>query len=729
MGKFQLKIQQLFYHHKRRIFPVLLLSSALTVTLWWGAVRSQPPTPPPPLVSLEKESGHHAPSSGPVLDILKQAQTSLIEGNLKQAGELLERAWASTADSTALQPLSEAIKASLSLQQGNYTPSIASSEKALQSLRDPSWRLTALNNLTQAYWRRSRLALYQARGDLDRRDSLEEQAEEDQRSALRSAQLAREVPGEELARLRARVNEALLQGRAEPSLIENLLALSPTATKIDLLLAVAAVAPDSQRVEQAAVEESIRLGDRPRLAWSYGQLGRTEAAHKERESALAHTLEAQWLAQAGEDWEGLFQWQAQAGDIYRQLGKDEQALTSYQTAQQTIQTIRKILVGNRYKQWELQEKFESAYEATLSLLLGKGNAPSIQMALAVLEQAQLSKLEAYFGDNCQLAGGQQQRTISQTDAAIVHFVPLPEATFAILQFADGSYSLKQLSVPPRLLSETVWQWRQQLQDVLSNRHLHTGQQIYDWLMRPLEEEWKRHHVHTLVFVGGGLLRNVNLGALWDGEQYLVQKYAVAQSLGLSFSPIFRQPPGRALVLGLSATARPPLPNVGTEAREVASLLGGQVFLDAQFPTLEASQLSDYRLLHLATHGTFTGDLDNSFLQAGAGNLSLSQLETILRTSGSRLEHLTLSACETANGNDLAVLGLAGLALRAGIPSVLGSLWLVGDRAAAELTVDFYRYWQEGVSKAEALRQAQLGQIANGSHPYSWAAFTLVGNWL
>jgi CHAT domain-containing protein len=729
----KLKNNLIAYHYQRGIFQVLLWASALALTIWWGAARSQPhrlpPSPPPASVSLEKDSSATADSSPQVIGLLNQAQTALLEGNLKQAGDFLQRARAAAESFPELQPLVEGVAGSLALQQGNYTQAISSYQTALQGLTAPPSKLVALNNLTQAYQRRSQLARYQARGDLDRREQLWQQAEADEQEALRTAQLARQIPGDVLGVLRARVNEALLQGRAGHSLMEDLLALPPTPAQLDLLLAVAPVAPDSQRLWQAAVEESIQLGDRSRLDWSYGQWGRAEAARGERESALAHTLEAQWLAQAASDWEGLFQWQAQAGDIYQQLGGRERALAAYQASLQTMQSIRQILVGNRHKQWELQEKFQHVYEATLSLLLEKGDAPSIQRAIDVLEQAQLSELEAYFGDNCRVAGRQERLPLSQTEAALVHFVPLPAAAYAILQFADGSYALKQLPVPPERLQETVWQWRQQLQDVLSNRHLQTGRQLYDWLLRPLEEEWERHHVRTLVFVGGGLLRNVNLAALWDGEQYLVQKYAVSQSLGLSFSPLFRQPPGRALVLGLSAAARPPLPNVGTEAKEIASLLGGQVFLDGQFPTLEAEQLSGYRLLHLATHGTFAGDLDRSFLQAGAGNLSLSQVEAVLRASGSRLEHLTLSACETASGNDLAVLGLAGLALRAGIPSVLGSLWLVGDRSAAELTVDFYRYWQQGATKAEALRQAQLEQVASGAHPHSWAGLTLVGNWL
>ena len=97
-----------------------------------------------------------------------------------------------------------------------------------------------------------------------------------------------------------------------------------------------------------------------------------------------------------------------------------------------------------------------------------------------------------------------------------------------------------------------------------------------------------------------------------------------------------------------------------------------------------------------------------------------------------MELLTLSACQTAAGDDRAALGLAGVAVKAGARSALATLWLINDQAAARLVTAFYRQLQDaGVSKAQALRQAQLQLLADRryQHPGYWAPFLLIGNWL
>ena len=114
---------------------------------------------------------------------------------------------------------------------------------------------------------------------------------------------------------------------------------------------------------------------------------------------------------------------------------------------------------------------------------------------------------------------------------------------------------------------------------------------------------------------------------------------------------------------------------------------------------------------------------------------MDQLSRVLEPTRFRhrpIELLTLSACETAAGDERAALGLAGVAVRSGARSVLGSLWSVQDLATYELVVAFYEALEEdGVSKAEALRRAQLSVMQQTAfrHPFYWAAFLLISNWL
>lgn len=96
-----------------------------------------------------------------------------------------------------------------------------------------------------------------------------------------------------------------------------------------------------------------------------------------------------------------------------------------------------------------------------------------------------------------------------------------------------------------------------------------------------------------------------------------------------------------------------------------------------------------------------------------------------------VELLTLSACQTAVGDDRAALGLAGVAVKAGARSALASLWFVDDSATSALMVKFYEFLRKpGTSKAEALQQAQLDLLSQRlfRHPAYWAAFLMIGNW-
>ena len=101
-------------------------------------------------------------------------------------------------------------------------------------------------------------------------------------------------------------------------------------------------------------------------------------------------------------------------------------------------------------------------------------------------------------------------------------------------------------------------------------------------------------------------------------------------------------------------------------------------------------------------------------------------------SHSPVELLTLSACETAVGDDRSPLGLSGVAYKSGARSTLGSLWPVSDEAAQKMLPVFYQALKtSGTSKARALQQAQVELIQSEdlSHPAFWGPFILIGNWL
>jgi CHAT domain-containing protein len=128
-------------------------------------------------------------------------------------------------------------------------------------------------------------------------------------------------------------------------------------------------------------------------------------------------------------------------------------------------------------------------------------------------------------------------------------------------------------------------------------------------------------------------------------------------------------------------------------------------------------------------------VDETFLLTYDGQLSIERLGDfvgLFRFRDQPLELLTLSACDTAAGDDRAALGLAGIAVRAGARTALGTLWKVNDRAASQLVVEFYRQLQnQEVSRAVALQRAQRRLIRDARywHPGYWSPFVLINNWL
>ncbi|HEY9667488.1 MAG TPA: CHAT domain-containing protein, partial [Coleofasciculaceae cyanobacterium] len=286
-------------------------------------------------------------------------------------------------------------------------------------------------------------------------------------------------------------------------------------------------------------------------------------------------------------------------------------------------------------------------------------------------------------------------------------------------------------------------------------YLALAKQGYDWLIQPFEDAIKASGVKTLVFVLDGPMLNLPLAVLHDGEKFLVEKYAIAQTPGLQLLDSKPLEKGQltALKAGLSAprklTLSPskevvefsPLPNVERELKEIREEVSGEVLFNEEFTTDAIQQAIDsvsFPVVHLATHGQFSSKAEETFILTWDGVLQVNQLGKLLRgrEEGGRkaIELLVLSACETAAGDERAALGLAGVAVRAGARSTLATLWVVDDQSTADLMIRFYEELKDPqISKAEALRRAQvwLMQKDNNQYeqPYYWAPFVLVGNWL
>jgi CHAT domain-containing protein len=490
---------------------------------------------------------------------------------------------------------------------------------------------------------------------------------------------------------------------------------------------------ESIRLLEDAVQISRFLQDNRGLSFALGELGQIYEREEQYDRALDYTQQAQLVAGQILAYDSLYQWFWQMGRIYRTMGNEKYAITSYQAAIASLQKIRgDIAIAAKDFQLDFRDRVEPIYRELLALKLESGQ---IEEANNLFASLQLSELESFFGDICVevTPSIDSQQLLAQTHSAVITTIVLPQKTYLILQLPDGTTRTHLVAISANQLNQEIEQWRNNLEDFFTLKYLAQSQKLYDWLIRPLEADLEAVKPKILIFVGDGLLRNVPMAALHDGTEYLVEKYPIAVSLGLNL--IRKKESERKLsplIFGLSK-ARPPfnedLPYVAVETQEVKDILGGKRFLDRDFTWnnfREQFLTSKSEIVHLATHGRFSGTLERSFLQMSDRSIGLNELESLFNQRQQAIDLLVLSACQTAAGNNRTVLGLAGIALRSGVQSVLASLWFSNDAATTELIVDFYQNWQVGMTKAEALQKTQLKQIKKPlSHPNQWSNFVLI----
>jgi CHAT domain-containing protein len=334
----------------------------------------------------------------------------------------------------------------------------------------------------------------------------------------------------------------------------------------------------------------------------------------------------------------------------------------------------------------------------------------------------------------------------------------------------------ETQVSAETLFNTIQTFRQQLGTPGHLKALQaTSQQLYTWLIKPLESELDPATVKHIVVAPDSITRYIPLAALYDGKQYLVQRYSISTITAGSTTNVtekFPQPgPNQPFILAMGASVFPNLPALANVPAELDAIVQtnqsknnrgvypGAKFLNQAFDYANLKHhLKDHRVLHLATHGKFIpGRPEESFLVPGRGeNITTQLIETLSDYGLGNIHLVTLSACETAVGDrasdGMEIPGLSHYFLMHA-KSVLASLWAVNDASTALMMQQFYqKLAQNNLTKAEALRQAQLELIqgrltardapprsdvevqsmdnqppADFSHPYYWAPFILIGN--
>jgi CHAT domain-containing protein len=503
----------------------------------------------------------------------------------------------------------------------------------------------------------------------------------------------------------------------------------------------------------AAVAETI--GDKRALSYACGYEGELYEAEKKYDQALALTRKALVLAQELNSPDALYRWEWQSGRLLHAKHNDEAAIAAYRRAVETLQSIRhdvSLRYGNPNAHSSFREVAGGMYFQLADLLLQRAdsaaNAADLEkILLEARDSTELLKsaeLEDYFQDQCvNLLKSKitKVETVSET-AAIVYIIPLPDRTELLVSLASGLHRVKSPATDV-MLNDVAHRFRLNLEKRTTYEYLDQAKQLYDWLIKPLEPLFANSKIDTLVFIPDGALRNIPMAALHDGQKYLIEKYAVAVTPGLTLmepTP-FQKEKIEVVVDGLSDGVQgfAPLQYVPGEMSTLKKLFGGAELMNKQFIKTNIDKefaQEHYSIVHIASHGHFDSDARKTFVLTFDSKLTLDDLEQLLRPSQLRdkpVELLTLSACQTAAGDDRAALGLAGVAIKAGARCAFATLWFVNDQSSASLVSDFYTQLRDHPerSKAKALQTAQIKLLADPryAHPCYWAPYLIIGNWL
>jgi CHAT domain-containing protein len=503
-------------------------------------------------------------------------------------------------------------------------------------------------------------------------------------------------------------------------------------------------------LEATTVAEQV--GDARTRSYADGYLGHLYETEHRYDEALQLTRRAVFSAQSANAPESLFRWQWQLGRLLAATGKLDEAIASYGHATTTLRPIRLEVAsawGN--DSFAGEDSARALFFEFADLLLQRASltaAPQVaeqylRSARDAIETYKAAELRDYFRDDCV---DTLQARITKLDTlaagtAVVYPIVFADRLELLVSVPNG---LKRLSiaVSSATLTQEVRAFRKTVEKRTTREYLPHAQQLYAWLIRPLEPDLASSRIDTLVFIPDGPLRTVPMAALHDGERFLIEKFAVATTPGLNLTdpkPIDREKV-RLLSSGLTRSVQgfPSLPFVEEEINTIRTLYQGDQLLNAEFSTPRLEQeLKDhpYGILHIATHGWFASDTAQSYLLTYNGKLTINELDRLIglfRYRKDPLELLTLSACQTGIGDDRSALGLAGVAIKAGARSALATLWFINDEASSTLVSEFYRQLRNPAqSKAQALQQAQQRLLADRvyEHPAYWSPFLLLNNWL
>lgn len=265
-----------------------------------------------------------------------------------------------------------------------------------------------------------------------------------------------------------------------------------------------------------------------------------------------------------------------------------------------------------------------------------------------------------------------------------------------------------------------------------------SRQLYQDLIAPVLEALPASIEH-LHLVPEGVLHYLPFAALQDeGDDFLVERYSLSVTPSASVLEISRsRNPGLWRTILAVADPEGALPGSREEARAVASIpsVRPHVLIGPEATQEALEKWAGWAdIIHIATHGRFVSQAPwSSHLELHGDVLSVAEIGSLQLDA----YLVTLSACETALSGGFTSdippgdewVGLNQAFLAAGTPTVMASLWPIDDKVSSSFMINFYEKLLDAQGKSKALSRVQREALrsAETSHPFYWAAFTVIGD--
>ncbi|MEH2323891.1 MAG: CHAT domain-containing protein [Nostoc sp.] len=473
----------------------------------------------------------------------------------------------------------------------------------------------------------------------------------------------------------------------------------------------------------------------------YGCLGQTLESKQYLETAME-------LAQSIRAWDIAYQWQWKLASLYQQLQNTQKTDEAYTAAISSLDQVRgNILTMNPDIQFDFKEKVEPLYHEYMEFLFSQQGA-NLQRAVDIQDKLRIAELENFLQCGRLIRPDVNNTQVLSNLPPIIFLIKLENKVKVVVKNSQHFYqhTLDLMQVSHSVDNFINFIRKKQFIKTQSLEYISYSENLYNLLIAPVKQYLPPDG--DLIFITDSYFQNIPFNMLNDGNKNLIDSYAISTASSLQQLQAQSLQPEKLKVLfaGISEANHifqstsvsenfRPLPEVNQEIKNIQKSISSlSVLLNDKFTTHKFQkkvEANTFPILHLSTHAQFSSDPDNTFLLAWKELLKVQQLKSLLKNKQSPLDLLVLSACETAKGDRRSALGIAGIAAQAGARSTLATLWLVDAESTAQLMGEFYKHLKNGLTKAQALRQAQLSLISSNtySHPYFWAGFILVGGTL